>query len=128
MVPGAGAPDGWGPGGIGPAGGPSFVAGAAPAVIASGVVPPGSSDGPPGAPPPFTPGGSPGAAPLVPTPVPEPQTWALMLAGLAALALACRRRNKVSERDVGGAVAGAVCAAGGCRAGACADPAQAASD
>ena len=32
------------------------------------------------------------------------------------------------RRDVGGAVAGAVCAAGRCRAGACADPAQAASD
>ena len=38
------------------------------------------------------PGGASEPTPVVSTPVPEPQTWALMLGGLVALALARRRR------------------------------------
>jgi hypothetical protein len=79
------APGGYGGGGGGGAPGPVGLWGpAGPLMFAS--APPGGDSVPPPAPP--------GAAPMPPvtTPVPEPQTWVLMAAGIAALAAWRRRR------------------------------------
>lgn len=66
-------------------------------------VPPG---GPPPEPPPVPPAGPPFGLPVVPqpgvppvTPIPEPGTWALMLAGLGLVGLMARRRR--NQRSVG---------------------------
>jgi hypothetical protein len=70
--------EGWGgetpPGGFPGAGGGS--------IVVTTAVPPGSIDGTP-----------PGGFPAPPPPVPEPQTWALMIGGLAALTFARRWRR-----------------------------------
>lgn len=71
-------PEGWG-GGVSPG---SFSGAGGGPVVGTTAAPPGGFDG--------TPGGSPAS---VPPPVPEPQTWALLLGGLVALALARRARR-----------------------------------
>jgi len=77
-APGPG--DGWG--GDAPPGGFPDSGGGGPVVVVTGVAPPRGVGGVPG-----------GVTPPAP-PVPEPQTWALMLTGLVVLALARRRHVK----------------------------------
>ena len=72
-----GAPGVGGTSGIGgPVGFPGMIVGGGPGGVVAVAPPAGGGDG----------GGGGGILPIVTTPIPEPQTWALMLAGLAALA------------------------------------------